>query len=530
MTFRLFLILLVSIILSACSDSDDYLFESEVSSIEIETKITTSYSGGDVRIGQDTLSTNDTILFSAEILPSNSIKLQEYFWTLDGKIVSHDFYYRAAVKKTGPHLMVFSLIDYFGDIISDTIPFWISQNPVLDTSSYLPQNNTHSIDFLGGVPFTWNLLNKDSSTTTFYQFTLKDSNNGASEKVLVDTILSSSIFSYHEKLNPLTRYDWTVHAINEYGFMSEDTIKGLFFTKGINGESGLQVSYKTNVVDGFVPIRTEIFNSKGESVFSRVDSAVSNNAFTVAPLLSGKYKVKISASGRSGFTQDSTSVVLLPDEIYESAQMTIKDTLPPEFSWVHPSKGESKSDTISFAKELKFLVHNAHVSDYNPKNNWDNYAVILLESKSITAKTITPGTKAEEDTLTVFLSDIDKNWNFKPLKITIMDNCGNKRTRDFMIRPAISWYSTNFSTAVHQKDGLKVLVEDKNPYGFVPQDFQYQLGSDGVFETIEFSESTTLEFEIPSTSLVLGETDVTARIQYSNGIVQESYWALTVEE
>ena len=76
---------------AACTNSDDFLYnESESIFIDVSAEMAFSFDTISKRSKSDTLSPNDTLIFIANILPSKSIKIKRYLWTLDGTPLSYD--------------------------------------------------------------------------------------------------------------------------------------------------------------------------------------------------------------------------------------------------------------------------------------------------------------------------------------------------------------------------------------------------------------------------------------------------------
>ena len=77
---------------AACTNSDDFLYnERESIFIDVSAEMAFSFDTISKRSKSDTLSPNDTLIFIANILPSKSIKIKRYLWTLDGTPLSYDF-------------------------------------------------------------------------------------------------------------------------------------------------------------------------------------------------------------------------------------------------------------------------------------------------------------------------------------------------------------------------------------------------------------------------------------------------------
>ena len=121
---------------SACSNGEDYLYDEEQSTfIEVSAEMAYTFDSNSVRMKSDTLTPADTLIFIANILPSKSIKIKRYLWTIDGEAFSYDFSFRKNIEKPGLHKVAFYLETYLGDTLSDTLTLQVSNLPILARTS-----------------------------------------------------------------------------------------------------------------------------------------------------------------------------------------------------------------------------------------------------------------------------------------------------------------------------------------------------------------------------------------------------------
>ena len=115
---------------SACTNGEDYLYDEEQSTfIEVSVEMAYSFDSSSTRMKSDTLTPADTLIFIANILPSKSIKIKRYLWTIDGETLSYDFSFRKNIEKPGQHKIAFFLETYLGDTLSCRYSTYASSSP-----------------------------------------------------------------------------------------------------------------------------------------------------------------------------------------------------------------------------------------------------------------------------------------------------------------------------------------------------------------------------------------------------------------
>ena len=136
----------------ACTNSDDALYdESSNSSISISAKLLLEKDSISRQGKADTVRPGDTLTFIADIEPSRSIRIQRYYWTLDGDKWASEFSFRSNISEPGHHEVVFVLVDYFGDTLTDTLHVWVGNLPILDEKAFIPHPGTQQIPTESGI-------------------------------------------------------------------------------------------------------------------------------------------------------------------------------------------------------------------------------------------------------------------------------------------------------------------------------------------------------------------------------------------
>ncbi|MCQ2060796.1 MAG: hypothetical protein MJY47_04320 [Fibrobacter sp.] len=462
-TSAIFALFLTILTLSACTDSDDYLFdENDKTVIEVKAEMTHFYNsfyndnpeeasffapleGEDERVKSDTIFSSDTLIFIGSILPDRYINSRGYFWTLDGREFSNESIFRKPIPKPGYHQVIFNVMDFFGDTIRDTLHVWVSNSPILDTLNVIPANQSQGLPPQGGIHFAWNGYDPDSLARVDYRFILEDSHR----QTIIDTLIHNPYFTLHQKLAPLSRYTWFVYAINEYDFSSRDAIRKQFFTKGADNESGLQLQLyfpsRTWSLEGDISI--EILDTNNLPISSRFISMRDRDSYNFiqalfAPLSPGKYKVYASTPQYPDFKADTIKVQMKPQEVFAADTIHLLDTISPTIA-VLSSKGEAvDTDTLDFADTLKFVIHDGGgLVDSSYIDRLVNATLDNVTSLEIEGRNIFQGLS---DTLLVFLPESEKSWNTRLLHLTINDLSKNVTHKTYYIKPTEPWpFSSN---------------------------------------------------------------------------------------
>ena len=500
---------------SACTNGEDYLYDEEQSTfIEVSVEMAYSFDSSSTRMKSDTLTPADTLIFIANILPSKSIKIKRYLWTIDGETLSYDFSFRKNIEKPGQHKIAFFLETYLGDTLSDTLTLQISNLPVLDIRKFIPAPGSQGIPTSGGVSFAWSAHDPDSIASLHYHFTIEG---------IVDTIVPEPAYTYWGNLPPLEHLNWSVQAINEFGFVSRNAIHGDFYTKGGIGEAGVTGAVTTSTAttgtgDFEFSVNATVLDSLGNTIHSKdiASNSLATTTFSISPLSAGAYSIVFSVPEYSDFKNDTLHFTLQDGEVRDLDTLTLRDTAPPSIAVLVAGNAFADIDTLDYSDTLKFLVR-----DFGTKSSQVTLSA-FLESTQLTERAISG------DTFTVILPATARTWNKRLLDIVATDASKNKTVRNYTIEGSDSWLLTNPDPTVITGDSVRLYIVDNNHYGFRPDTFYFDMGNKVIAQCADglpLYAQTFLKLEFDE-----GDNIIQSGIRYTNGITQWKRWTLRREK
>jgi hypothetical protein len=176
MILRLFkssVLLGILAVLMACTNSDDYLFDSQDSQqIEVSAVVTRSFDSDGQKSKADTIQPGDSLIFLTSVSPSKSIRNRQYFWTMDGANFASEYSFKKSINEPGIHKIAFIFVDFFGDTLSDTLTVTVASPPIMDTEKFIPARGTQNIDPDSAIRFAWNFDDPDSLWDVSFRFIL----------------------------------------------------------------------------------------------------------------------------------------------------------------------------------------------------------------------------------------------------------------------------------------------------------------------------------------------------------------------
>lgn len=406
---------LTALALLACTDSGSHLFDSEeyaadTEAISVQAFATISFDSSATRLKSDTIRPGDTLIFNTAVYPSKSIRNKRYYWLLDSLPFAKEFSFRNTILETGVHDVIFVFVDYFGDTLSDTLSITVASPPTLDTAHFIPAAGTQNIEPDAPLNFAWNSPDSDPLNKVTYRFTLRQ----AAGKVIVDTLLDQTVFTYLAGFKPLERYDWSVSAENQFLQKSQQSISGHFFVKGASQENALRGNLYTH--SETVNLRYHIWlenTATGNS--QEIDTKA--NTFTIAPLPDGEYSLTVSIPDYPDFTPVQVPVTLKGERIRELDSLVLDDVTAPTIASV------SGKDTIALADTLRFTLHDGGGEIRPSKVN------LLFDGKNLQDFALA------NDTLKIPFDTGVQNWSYKLLSINVIDNSGNRSGKTFYLKP-----------------------------------------------------------------------------------------------
>lgn len=403
-------------LLAACSDSDQYLFDSRsTQDIEVNAYITTSFDSDAQSTKSDTIQPGDSLIFLTTVHPSKSIRNMSYFWTIDGEPFANEFSFKKDITDPGIHEIAFVFIDYLGDTLSDTLSVTVATPPELDNEHFIPATKTQNIDPANELHFAWNCNDPDSMWQMAYHFTL----NGENDSVLVDTILDQPYFSYFSGFTPLKKYTWKVSAFNEMLLKSDQDIVAHFYTNGSNDENAISGTILTNSEETSYAYKVSLMDSSMNIIQEIEVPKASPPTFHIAPLPKGNYKLITVAEDRNEFTPDTISLHLAGGQVIELDSILLMDFTEPTIESI------SAKDTLDITDTLRFIVHDLGAGISLAKTNV-LFDEVLIHNLSL-----------QGDTLLVPFEENSriKTWTLKFITVATADFSNNRAKKTFYLRP-----------------------------------------------------------------------------------------------
>ena len=513
-----FFVVALALLLQSCFDSSDHIFdESEAVNITVETNVSRSIMVSPPYVKADTFNIHDTIFFSATISPNKSFRVQDYHWLMDGVYCSSDYNFKKQINEPGYHKFKFVLKDNFGDMHYDSLDVWIADNPVLNDTAFIPAQGTQAIDPYESIYFTWSANTKGIRLSHHFHFTLSEENYTYSESYsksnfkTIDTILNEPYFEYHNELNPLSKYNWTVQAFNEYNLASAEKIESYFYTKGLPGEGSLQATISTSQQSS-IPIQLSLQSKENTDKVLKYNFSISPSKpeISLGAVPSGAYQLMI----RSDYT-DYGSIekdINIRDGFIEILDnIKLKDTIAPSIASIF------NLDTLEFSDTLKFIIKDGS-GEINTQNT-----TVLLETDLITDRFY------KDSVLNVVLKETDKSWAYRILTISVADGSNNSVKKSFYIKQTPLWFTTNSDTTISNNESIQLFIKDNNQFGFKVETLQfYNVTKNEIIVSISNTEKSSFSAELEA-SLFDKEQTIESIIIYTNGMKQSKSWKLYVK-
>lgn len=503
--------------LGACTDSDNLIFnEDDATAITVNVYMAKSFDSTAAKVKNDTIVHGDSLLFIANVAPSKSIRIRDSYWLLDNKFFASEFNVHDAIAFPGAHEIVFVLITYFGDTLSDTLRLWVSSPPILDNKKFIPADESQNIPPLEGVQFAWSAYDLDSLCSLHYHFVLTnllDEQDG--EPDLIDTIVNTPYFNMGKELKPLSLYRWSVQAFNEYKIPSTSTITSTFATSGVGEEGGITGNLKISSENLFADIDLIVLNSDQEplGIKTVLKKIPTTSLFEIHPLPPGTYYITAQCKKGTDFVADTIKATVKPGQVTSIGTINMKDNTPPTI------KSITGSDTLDFADSLRFIISDNSVEDVIANT------VVYIGNRKVT-QYIYEGNK-----LIVPTTEADRSWIPQFVSVLATDGSGNSISKTFIIRPSIFWFATNGDTTISSQASLKVFFEDHNPNSYIPHTFKLvPAGSVKGTITIDAKLSNFIIINMDSFSEDSNEHEMVSTVTYTNGISQSRSWKITLNE
>jgi hypothetical protein len=509
-----FAVAAIAYLLQSCFNTDDYIFnEADTSEIKVEASVSRSIIETTPLTKADTFLITDTVYFLTRITPSKVIKLQNYQWLMDGKYCSSDYNFKKQIEEPGHHKFTFVLKDHFGDMHYDSVDVWVAGHPTLNDSAFIPAEGTQAIDPNETVYFTWSAKTEGIDLKHHYHFTLSEQKfaNTETNFSTIDTILSEPHFTLHNKLNPFTKYNWTVQAFNEYNFASAESIESFFYTKGIPGEGSLQATIDIGQATS-IPIRLTLKNKTDKQFSYKFNLSRSNNEISLGAIPSGNYNLTIKTD-YPDFGTIQQDVKINDGFVTTTKRLTLIDSIPPTIYSI------SKLDTIVFEDTLRFVVKDGSKAISNQN------IIVRLEDELVANHFY------NDSILTVVLKETDKSWAYRILSVSAVDGSNNGTAKYFYIRPSTLWFQANDDTTIDKDGIITMFIYDRNPYGFKVDSLKlFNLTKNETIISVPSTNNTGHFSAELEASLFDEKQTIESTVIYQNGIRQSKAWKLYVKD
>ena len=503
--------------LDACTDSDNLIFnEDDATPIQVNAYMSKSFDSTAAKVKYDTIVHGDSLLFIANVTPSKSIRIRDSYWLIDNKFFASEFNVHDAIPIAGPHEIVFVLITYFGDTLSDTLHLWISSPPILDNKKFIPANESQNIPPQENIQFAWSAYDLDSICSLYYHFVLTnilDEQDG--EPDIIDTIISTPYFSMNKALKPLSQYRWTVQAYNEYKIPSTKTISSTFTTGGVNDEGGISGDLKISSENIFADIDLIVLdkNKNPTGIETVLKKKPTTSLFEIHPLSPGTYLITAQCKKGSDFVADTIRATVEPGQVTAIGSITMKDETPPIITI------PSEKDTIDFSDTLFFNIQDNSGEDVVANT------IVYIGNRKVSQYSY------EGKKLIVPTIESDHSWIPQLISVIATDGSGNTSTKTFIMRPDVFWFDTNGDTTISTQKPLTVFFRDHNPNSFIPMLFTITpVGNESESIIIDLTDEYFGEYLLTSYHSYNKEQEMITTITYSNGINQSKSWKLKLNE
>jgi hypothetical protein len=343
---KFFPIYFLFLFLWACDSRNEALFTlpEDTENIQIEARITRSLNEIDAPYRKsDTITPFDTVLLMVHVQPSKAIRIKNYYWTLDTKKKANEFSVKTNFSKSGKHLAIFHLIDFYGDTLKDTLSIWVSKPPVLDTLHYTPAKASKSISDKKGVSFVWSAKDEDPQDHLKHRFRLY-----TKDTVLVDSMLYTHYFEYQNPLPSLEPIFWMVETFDSFHMKSKNTLQSYFTTQSLSKLGAVFIPFSKNNMDVFSELSVNLIALEGQKL-PRLNSP-SKTYFYQNDLEKGAYSIAIHNSEYPDYKSDTIYFNIKQEELQFLDTLSLNDTSPPQIHSMQKSNDTLNNDDSLFFK------------------------------------------------------------------------------------------------------------------------------------------------------------------------------------
>ncbi|MBP5247306.1 MAG: hypothetical protein J6Z31_05540 [Fibrobacter sp.] len=508
---KIFPLLLASLVfLLACSEGDATFDTDDAEVVTVKAYMMKLGDSANTRLKQDTLLPADSIVFLANIEPSRSIRITEFYWQIDSSTTHSEFSYRTNVPNAGKHTAKFILLDRFSDTLQDSVTFWIAPYPVLDLQNWIPKNGTSAVPTEKELSFAWNVTIENPLAVTKYPFLLK-----CGTDTLADTLLSSPQFVYTKGFPALQRCAWTVFATDNFGRSSAQKIQSDFFTGKDSNEDSLGSAYAILDLPNSAlkdSLQFKLFDSAGSEVSVQESFMDWNESvFFMGNLPAADYKVQLFHPVYSDYTSDTISFSVQSGKVTHIPNISLADTVKPEIFCADCSK-----DSLSWEDTLKFVIEEKGLPLFSS-------SIRVTFDGSTTSKW-----NFNEDSLFILTSDLSKSFAWHPLTISFSDRAGNYTSKSFFVEPGNSCVETLTEATIHVENSITIPIRNLCS-NLTPKRFFWDIDQDGNWDG-EMAADGDFAFKTFSGSLFhLFANEILVTILYESGATYKATFTLYVD-
>jgi len=498
------------IFFSACSTSDVTFDTDDAEVVSVKAYMMKVGDSAGTRLKQDTLYPTDSLVFLANIEPSRSIRINEFYWQIDSTSAHSEFSYRTNVSTPGKHIAKFILLDRFSDTLQDSVTFWIAPRPVLDEENWIPKNGTSAVSPTKELYFVWNVQIENPLAQTQYPFFLK-----CGTDTLVDTILKSPEFTYTLGFPALQRCSWSAYATDNFGRISAERIQSEFFTGPENEDDGSGSAFASITLPNSTlkdSLLFFIFDETGEPVkseellFDRDESILA-----IQRLSAANYKLWIVHKNYPDYTSDTIPFSIESGKISQLGTVSLTDTISPQISCAYCTQ-----DSLLWEDTLRLIINEKGLPPFASSIR------VTFDGSAISKWNL------EGDSLFIYTENLTKSFAWHPLTISLSDRSGNYTSQSFFVEPGKNCVETLEEASIHVGSSITIPIRNVCS-NLIPKRFFWDIDQDGNWDG-EMAADGDFAFKTFSGSLFhLFANEIQVTILYESGEEYKATFTLYVD-
>lgn len=485
---------LLFLLLASCGSGSDATFSGD--SEELTVTASVGYYGA-ATCKDTSIATTDTIYLSGSYTPERGANLAGYFWRTGLSTVYGEYQVKIAYGAAGEYTPVFYVIDAHGDTLADSVQVLVSNAPVLDSLSWLPQDASEKLP-ADTLSFAWSVTDADGDAVE-NSFSLSCGSGFAFDSVLGEPYLQ--LYDLPE----LETCAWSVSVKDEHGILG-NSIFSSFTTRA--SDSSARFSGTISAAPDSLLERVSFVLISGEDTTAMNFEGGTFDSTHIAP---GTYTLLATLEAYSDYEDVSKTFTLRAGEYLSGLALKLRDSGVPELP-------EDLGDTLPMASEIRLAITNGGVP-------LDSAAqVVTLDGNSLEVS-------FAGDTLVLPLPTY-RLPICRLMDLKIVDYAGNSNARSLYVCPETIWAEINSDTTISRSDSLEVFYRDINTYGLTLKQVEWH------FETYYDWTATMIfdegysegEFYLAGRRFPVGTYEIPVNALYTNGLALKSSFILEVTE